>query len=77
MLMVVLEYLPIKKYGILLFLALMVETMGKFLAVWVTDGDLEEEKWAISIVVPSVILYVISALMATESPRYWIDHNLL
>jgi len=42
MLMVVLEYMPIKKYGTLLFLALIVETSGKFLAVWVTNGDLDE-----------------------------------
>ena len=76
LMMIVLEYYPIKYFGKLLLVALMSQTMGKLVAVFVKASKVSLAQWSLMAVLPTCLIYVFAALVVAESPRHWIDRNI-
>ena len=75
--MIVIEYFQDSHYSILLIIILVMESAGKLVAVQLVDIDLTQENWALAILVPIGLFYVISSLAVPESPRYWISQDII
>ena len=74
--MVVIEYLPKFRFGLIWFIGIFSLTIGKLIGLWLYESEINDQNWSTYIVLPCAIMYLLTMIIVKESPRYWIDHNI-
>ena len=53
------------------------QTVGQLISVQISAIDISKEEWALVVLIPWALFYLLSSLAVPESPRYWISQDII